>query len=511
MAPGSAAEGRGPNEMSMLASIETHARERPDHPAIIFEGTSCSYRQLVDRYRRMSRYFRHLGLGEGCRVCILSRNRPEYFFIHFATLDCGGTFFPINHELTGREVEYIVERASPHLIVIDDTALQSRSSLIEALGNAETCVISLSELMAAERSLPGEGVDEGGETERQPGSIALVVHTSGTTSNAKGVIATDRMEVASAKALREYWCMSPKDISLCALPLSYTFGLFTASYAPLSAGATVLLLDRFHPATVLEQIEKHRATMMVGVPTMFAMMANIVREKGVRYDTRSMRFFAASGAPVPEQTRKDFYEFLGHRLLDYYALSECTPIFSFDLRRADLGAKLSGGLVDGARVKIVDETGRPVENGEAGALFVASERLTPGYYKDAERTSQAIRNGWFETGDLAWQSDDGYYSIVGRTRDQIISGGHKIATVEIENILLQHPDVVASAVKGEPDALLGEIAAAFVVLAPTAETNDEQLLAFCRERLAPYKIPRKIVFRTSLPMSPAGKVLKREL
>jgi long-chain acyl-CoA synthetase len=497
--------------LDVLSSIDRHAAATPNHVAVIFEEKQLTFSQLVESSKQLGQHFWYMGLRPGCRVCLWSLNRPEYYIIYLAVLRCGGALFPINSDLASEEIRYIISRTKPYLAVIDQAiALNFNELEIDRLFAASRLVVSVDQLFE-DVALKDVFSADFEFPVRQPDDIALVIHTSGTTGRAKGVIATDRMEVLSAKSLHEVWSMTSSDISVCALPLSYTFGLFTASYNPLCAGATVVLLEKFNPVRALQAIERYRATMMVGVPTMFAMMATHVQETRIEYDTSSMRFFAASGAPVLDKTKKDFKELLGHELLDYYALSECTPIFSFDLRKRDATDGSSGRLVDGASICIVDEKGNAVSKGEVGLLSIKSERLTIGYLEDSEKTKDAIRNGWFATGDLAREGKDGAFFIVGRVRDQIISGGHKIAPIEVEDALLRHPAVANVAVFGEPDDIYGEVVVAALVLKPSFEANDVAIKQFCGRHLAQYKIPKKIKFQSELPMSAAGKVLKREL
>ena len=322
------------------------------------------------------------------------------------------------------------------------------------------------------------------------------------------------MEIRSACALGDYWDLRPGDISVCALPLSYTFGLFSASFTAFCAGASVLLFPKFHPVRVLEGIERHRASYMVGVPTMYSMMLEHVTQTGRRYDLSSVRMMAASGAPITLKTKEDFRTTFGVTLRDYYALSECTPIFSFDLRPESGSTPPPGSvgqLVRGAEVTLLGDDGQTVGAGDIGSLSVRSERLTPGYFRDPERNASAFDQGWFKTGDLAYRDPDGYFFIVGRDRDQVISGGHKIASTEVESVIARMPAVARVAVVGAPHPVQGEIVKAVIVCLPGQQLDAATVIHFCRERLAAFKVPQAVEFRSELPISPAGKVLKRQL
>jgi long-chain acyl-CoA synthetase len=210
--------------------------------------------------------------------------------------------------------------------------------------------------------------------------------------------------------------------------------------------------------------------------------------------------------------KQDFEAATGIELRDYYALSECTPIFSFDLRRTDSPPHGSvGTLVEGAQVRIIDDVGREVATGQTGELLVRSERLTPGYYRAPERTAESMDAGWFKTRDLAWQDGDGHFFIVGRDRDQVISGGHKIASTEVESVVARMAAVAQVAVVGVPHPVMGEVVKAVVVLKADRACSATEVIEFCAANLTAYKVPRLVEFRDTLPVSPAGKVLKRHL
>jgi len=493
-----------PDTLTALTLIDAHASLRPDHPAILFEDRVISYGALCAQSVRLAAYFQSLGLKPGGRLCIVAANCPNHYIVYLATLRCGAALFPINFELADDEIGYIVNKSDPDLIVCDEARLSKVST------HPKPCLL-LGELISA-HTTGDHALPDLGDIRRSPDDLALVVHTSGTTARPKGVVATDAMEVRSAQALHQVWNVQSQDISVCALPLSYTFGMFSASYVALCAGATVLLMPRFHPVRVLEAIQTHRATYMVGVPTMYAMMLEHVQHTGQRYDLSSIRMMAASGAPAAPRLKEDFEAAFGIVLRDYYALSECTPIFSFDLREETSPPPGSvGSLVSGAEVRLIDAAGNEVAPGDTGELLVRSERLTPGYYLDPTRTAEAIDAGWFKTRDLAWRDPQGNFFIVGRDRDQVISGGHKIASTEVESVIARIDDVAQVAVVGAPHPVMGEVVKAVIVLKRGRLCSAEAVVSHCAAQLAPYKVPKVVEFRAELPVSPAGKILKRQL
>jgi len=510
---GAGMNGKAGNDTAMrpltaLSLIDAHAERDPGKTAVIFEDRALSYGDLVGHSLRVASVLKRAGVGPGGGVCLFAVNCPEYYIVYLAVLRCGGTLFPINADLLDEEIGYIVSNSRPVLAITDEVGRERFVRSLDARG-LDVPTLPLEGLMAEAAAQPPL---HAAGAERSEDDIALVIHTSGTTARPKGVQASDRMEIQSALALGRQWEISADDRFVCALPLSYVFGLFTASYVALCHGASVLLFRKFHPVRVLEGIERHRATAIVGVPAMFGMMLEHLRDSGCDYDTASLRLVASSGAVIAPTIKDEFSRRIGQAILEYYALSECTPIFSFDVRdEHPMPAGSTGRLVPGAEVRILDDEGRPVGVDEVGRLQVRSERLMPGYFKDPQRTSDAFSDGWFNTGDLARLDGDGYFYIVGRLRDQVISGGHKISSAEIEDLLLKCNGVAAAAVVGAPHEILGEVVKAVVVPKPGAALTVEAVTAFCAARLAAYKVPRIVVFRESLPMSPAGKVLKKEL
>lgn len=498
--------------LNALTLIDRHAHERPDHAAVLFEGQCVTYRDLVNRSTTIAQALQAQGITTDSRICIIARNSPDYYAVYLGVLRAGGTLFPINADLSHNEIAHIVAKSAPALVICDDDCLQILTDTWLKNGlNTPYCQLDTllaGDLQSAQSSIRSSDL----QTPRGPESVAVVIHTSGTTALPKGVVATDRMEVASARALIREWQIQPDDISVCALPLSYTFGLFTASFVAFTGGATVLLFKKFNPVHVLEGIEKLGATYMVGVPAMFAMMLEHVKQTNKQCKLNQVRFMASSGAPITTNIKEGFHHRLGMPLLEYYALSECTPIFSFSFNEVSLPPLGSSGqLICGAEVKILDDERRHVPEGGTGRLFVRSERLMSGYYLDTERNAAAFMDGWFNTGDLAYCDPQGFFYVVGRERDQVISGGYKIASAEVEEQILKHEAVAYAAVVGSPDAILGEVIKAVLVLKEGSSADQAEIIAHCEQRLARHKVPRIVEFRATLPTSPAGKVLKRQL
>lgn len=490
----------------VVTPVLRHAAQRPHHAAFVFGDRAITYRDLVEQSRQAATFLKDHGLGKGDRVAVMSQNRPEIFTIYLGLAMLGAAIVPINADLGPNEIRYILDHSDARMIVRPTTlagvvaeALTDRQKHI-SMQDMEELIASASALAPYEGPQLGSGQD-----------LVLLCYTSGTTAKPKGVAATHGNELASAFAYQGMMAITHRDTVLVALPLTFSFGFHAATYVALMSGATVLLTDKFHPKRTLEVIDARRPTVFMGVPTMYAMMADVAKSADRKFDASSLRLAAASGAAVNEQLVADCEEHLGLKLRAYYAMTEVRPIFSFDLRCEMQPPRGSvGRLIEPTEVRLVDEGGKVVREGEVGELWVRGPSFSGAYYKDPHRTAEAVVDGWFRTLDLASRDREGNYFIVGRTRDQIISGGAKIAPIEVEEALLSHPGVAAAAVVGAPDTTFGQIVKAVVVKSDPS-LSEEDLKAHCAARIAEYKVPRIVAFRDALPIAPSGKVLKSAL
>jgi len=487
--------------------LASHARDS-DHSAIVFGDTSITYGQLLAQVRHVAALLSDVPVRRGDRVLILAANTPAYLVNYLAVVELGAVFIPVHVDLAPPEISYIVQHAEPALVICDP---ELWSKLAEAGVPSGTPVFAPDWYQNdGYLAAPGSPADAPAY-ERHPDDDVLICYTSGTTSSPKGVTASHRVEIASASGFGTMWQITREDTFTVALPLSSLFGLHTASFVALAHGATILLLPRFNPVLVLEAIEAYRPTVFLGVPTMYAMMLEHVRQTGKRYDLSSIRLAVASGAALPSALKEGFRALLGVEIVEYYALSEIRPVFSPDLRmRMPVPEGSVGYLAPNTEARILDEHGKRVDDGNIGSLFLRAPSLMKSYFRDPERTAAAIRDGWFETGDLVRREGD-FYFLAGRTRDQIICGGAKISALEVEDVLSRHEGVLAAAVIGVPDDKYGQLVRAVVVRREGADVTVEELAQHCAKSLAAYKIPRSFIFMARLPVGPTGKVLKREL
>ncbi|CAH1691254.1 conserved membrane hypothetical protein [Hyphomicrobiales bacterium] len=490
----------------IFTPVAKHAARDPEHPAFVFGGRTITYGALIDEARRLATVLEVRGIAGGDRVAIFSPNRPEIFSAYLALAILGAAIVPVNAEFSAHEVRHIIDHGEIRML-IHGSAQAGTAGEACAGAHAQPLVTEFEALLGEAAVAPvyrGPVLGSGDD-------LALLCYTSGTTSLPKGVAATHRNELVSAQAYSDMMAIKPEDRELIALPLTFSFGFHAAAYVALFSGATIQLLPRFHPRDTLEAIEVLCPTIFLGVPTMFAMMADVATKDERSYDLGSLRLAAASGAALTDKIVSDFRAQTGVTVLPYYAMTEVRPIFSFDLQTGTLPPPGSvGRLIPPTEVRLVEESGADALCGQPGELWVRGPSFSGAYFRDPERTAASMAGDWFRTGDLVVCDAEGNYFIVGRSREQIISGGAKIAPIEVETALLAHPAISDVAVVGSPDPIFGQVVKAVVV---TTDPNlgPEAVIDFCRGRVADYKVPRIVTFMETLPLAPSGKVLKTAL
>jgi long-chain acyl-CoA synthetase len=455
--------------------LEGAARRWPGKPALAWDAGSLTWTELDRRAGGVARALARQGVGVGHTIALALPNGWPFVAALLGGLKLGATVAPLNPRLTPDERARIVGHLRPK-IVVDEVSPE------EAAGFA-----------AAKATSP-----------------ALILYTSGSTGQPKGVV----LSHAAVRVANESWAgpvmrLTPADSVLAALPLAHSFGLNGALLAPLLAGATVVVLDRFAPEKVLPAMGRHRVTVLPGVPTMFRRLLDSPALATAGF--ASLRLAVAGAAPCPWELAQEWRRRTGVRIVRGYGMTELfRPVSYLADDPADLEDAV-GRPVPGVEVRLVDEAGRPVGNGEVGELWICTPAAMDGYLDAPEETRAVLGDGWFKTGDLATISPDGFIQIVGRKREVILRAGYSVVPAEIEAVLLTHPAVAEAAVTGLPHAELGEEVAAFVALRPAAQVRPDELVAYCKERLAPFKYPRQVVMLDRLPKSATGKILKASL
>ncbi len=457
--------------------IDEVARRRPEHPALRWDGGALTYRDLVARAADFADRIRARGLRPGHRMAISLTNRPEFVVAVLGGLAAGVTVAPLDPLLKADE------RA--------DILADLRAALVVEAG-------------------PGGDIRERADDDGTRGApAALVLYTSGSTGRPKGAVLSH-----AALTFANYSWGGPviglrdDDVVLGALPLSHAFGLNGALLAPLLAGVTVRLVERFAADAVANLVAREDVTVLPGVATMFHRLLEVPDFSG----GARLRLGVSGAAPCPWDLAEAWRARTGVRIVRGYGSTELFRPLSYLAADPTDHPDCVGRPVPGVEIRVVDDDGRALPAGQEGELLIRTPAVMNGYLgSSADETKTVLTDGWFRTGDLARVTPDGYVAIVGRTRERIKRGGYSIFPAEVEAALLTHPAVAEAAVVGVPDDALGEEIAAFVALKPGSSAGADELIAWCRERLAAFKYPRRVSFVGALPRSATGKILKARL
>ncbi len=478
---------------SMLTPFETAVREA---------GTDkrWTYEQLNKRAVNLAAHFLKCGINAGDRVALKSVNHISYFDFLFACYKIGAIFVPLNWRLAAEELQYIVADCSPKLIGIKEEATSNEACVL-----AE-CILNVGhdkyeELVNGNGTLPVTA----SEDENLP---VLIIYTGGTTGKPKGVVLSRRSLLANSLNTIVSWGLSNKDITLNYMPMFHTGGINALTLPILVAGGTVVYAAHFDAEEALHYINHYACTIALFVPTMYHLMIASPYFKLADFPT--MKAFLSGGAPCPLEIYESFKE-KGLPFKEGYGLTEAGPNNFFISPSEALHKTGSVGkpmLLNS--VRLFDGENDIDQADKVGELLISGEHTFVRYWQNEQATNDTLRKGWLHTGDLAKRDQNGYYFIVGRKKDMIISGGENIYPIEVEQIILSHPNVEEAAVIGVKDDKWGEIVRAFIV-ANSLDVTKEDILKHCKGRLAPYKLPKQIHFIKELPKTDIGKIDKVKL
>jgi len=489
-----------------LASLLTDSAARcPQSPAIKLEDATMTFAQLDDASARFAGLLAAHGFQPGDRVGVMLPNVPYFPVAYYGILRAGGVVVPMNVLLKEREIAYYLEDSGARLLFAwaefgeeaRPGAAAAGAALVEVAPRA-----FMQEVMAA---APRAGLAEVDDED-----TAVILYTSGTTGSPKGAELTHANLYGNAKTKVETLIqLREGDVILGALPLFHSFGQTAAMNAGMMAGVCLTLLPRFDALRALQIMERDRVTVFLGVPTMYTAMLAVPPDQ--RPDASSLRTCISGGASLPVEVLRAFEAQFGVAILEGYGLSETSPVASFNHPDRERKPGSIGTPIRDVEMKVFDEHDRELAVGEVGEIVIRGPNVMKGYWRKPDATAEAMRGGWFHSGDLARMDEDGYFFIVDRKKDMIIRGGYNVYPREVEEVLYEHPAVAEAAVVGIPDATLGEEVGAAVALKAGADAAPEELQAFVKERLAAYKYPRHVWLVPELPKGPTGKILKREI
>ncbi|MCC8243188.1 acyl-CoA synthetase [Saccharothrix luteola] len=485
-------------------------RKTPEKVAVIHEGRGSTYRQLHERVLRLAHGLRRLGVGRGDRVAYLGPNHPAFLETLFAVGALGAVFVPLNMRLAPAEVAHVLTDSGSDVLVYAPEQASVVEAVRAAAGSLRTIALdhpaagesSYEELIAASEADP---IDEPVTLD----DLCLIMYTSGTTGRPKGAMLTHGNLTWNTVNVLVDVDLASDEVTLVVAPLFHTAGLNMTCLPTLIKGGTVVLMPAFDAAEVLDQIETHRVTYMFGVPTMYNAIAACPRWEEA--DLSSLRQVNCGGAPVPESTIRT-YQRRGLSFSQGYGMTETSPgALYLTKEMSEVKAGTAGVPHFFTDVRVVGPGLTDVTPGEKGEIVISGPTVMRGYWQRPADTARAFGpDGWFHSGDVATPDEDGYIAVVDRLKDVIISGGENIYPAEVESVLHEHPSIAECTVIGVPDSRWGEVGRAVVTVNPGADaTNERDVLAFLRARLAGYKIPKSVVFVDELPQSATGKLLKK--
>ena len=497
--------------MSLAHLAEESLDKYGEYVSLAFEGRRYTNLDQQREASRLAHALRRLGVGVGDRVVVMLPNCPEVTESYGAILRCGGVIVPIIFLLGDREVAHILADSEAKVVITAADMLWKVEAQLGVLPTLQHVLLVDGGGDGRTRSLAAEKAGEPDAfptVDRRPDDLAVILYTSGTTGVPKGVaLSHDNLE-SNARAAASLNELGREDWAVAVLPLSHSYGL-TVMNAGHILGSRAALLRWFHPEAVLQTIQEFRAVAMSAVPTMLIYLLNY--PEADRFDTRSMRVWGSGAAPLPVEIVEPFERKFGGRILEGYGLTEASPVVSAHRLSGPRRIGSVGRAIPGVEISIQDDMDGPLPAGELGEVCVRGRNVMVGYYRNPEETARTVRAGWLHTGDMGRLDDEGFLFIVERKKDLIIRGGFNIYPREVEEVLYAHPKVAEAAVVGMKDPLMGEDVLAFVVLRSGERASEEEIGAFCEGRLARFKCPKRIRFVESLPKSPIGKILRKEL
>ena len=525
----------------------------PGHIAFIYYGTKLSYAQFSSLANRFATGLQRLGIKKGDRVAIALPNIPQYPIAFYGALRAGAVIVPTNPLYTEREMQHQLADSGARFIVMLDMfypvvravrtnttleqiiltspadflppMLQRLYPLTQVRARHPEPQLTEKELhqdeMLRTMSAMLESRTKGGievfnlPVQASGADLAVLQYTGGTTGLSKGAMLTHRNLLANALQTRS-WIPNARDaeeVTLCVAPFFHAYGMTAGMNLSILAAATMVLLPQFRAKEVIKTIGRYHPTQLPGIPTMYVA---IMREVGKHAEAlRSIKYCISGASALPTQVRINFEKMTGGKLVEGYGLSEAAPVTHCNPLNGDFREGSVGLPLPGVEAAIMDqETGSLLPAGEEGEIVVKGPNIMQGYWNRPEETAAIFKNGWMRTGDIGKMDKDGYFYVVDRVKDMIIASGFNVYPREVEEVLYQHPAVEEAAVIGVPDEYRGETVAAVIVLKPGFEPSEEtreDILAYSKKNLTPYKVPKIVVFRESLPKSLIGKVLKREL
>jgi long-chain acyl-CoA synthetase len=513
-------------EGSLTDLFHEAVEEHRENTALTFYGTTLDFARLEALAEKMAASLAARGVEKGDRVALMLPNCPQYLVSFFATLRLGAIVTQLNPMYVEREIEHILTDSGAETIVVYSDVYPRVKNVMEGTALKNVVVVDLaSDPEGLEPGHAGFGEFVGEDAEPAPQveidpveDVAALQYTGGTTGVSKGAMLTHRNLAANVQQALGVFVDDPGAFSnnekiVAILPFFHIYGLTCVMLFGIRQGLNQLLLPRFEAGEVMELVKNERPVMFAGVPTMYMALGGSGADLK-KYGFDLVRTYNSGGAALPVNLKRTFEERVGRTLYEGYGLSEASPVTHFNPPFTGESREGSIGVpIPSTDTRIVDvETGtEEMPVGESGELVIRGPQVMKGYWNMPEETAETLRDGWLHTGDVARMDESGYFYIVDRKKDMISASGYNVYPREIEEVLFEHEEVVEAVAVGVPDQYRGESVKAFIVRKQESGVTEEEILAFCKDRLAPYKTPKAVEFRDELPKSTVGKLLRRVL
>jgi long-chain acyl-CoA synthetase len=483
------------------------AHSQPADIAMIIDNQSITYGTLHQNVQQFAAYLSNQGIGLDDVVALSCPNSTEFIYAYLAAVQLGAIIVPLNLMLTLEELFYIISDCKPKLIIIHE-------KIAERLGDKMALIpvkqqLILNQDLKQRVSSATVNQDELGLPDLDLNRTCSILYTSGTTGKPKGAMITHLNLISNISTCSKTIDMTKADRIITVLPMFHSLGWSVCVLMPLYTGATLIIHRSFQPKEIIQSIIINELTIFVGVPSMFAVLAQALKGGEVRFP--KLRLALSGGSPLPSEFIKTFKELLQIPIMEGYGLSETSPVVSFNPM---IGEKKPGSVgipIEGVTVAIMDELDQELPASEIGEIAVQGPNVMRGYLNLPESSAEVLRNGYFHTGDLGYKDEEGYIYIVDRIKDMIMVSGEKVYSKEVEDVLYTHPAILEAAVIGVPNKTKGEDVKAIIALKENCSLQQSELSEFLRERLASYKRPKLIEFVETLPKNATGKILKKEL
>jgi long-chain acyl-CoA synthetase len=519
--------------------LDDTAAAMPDRPCTCFFGRRETYRRIKDFSDRFAVGLRGLGVRKGDRVALLLPNAPQFIIAYYGILKTGAAVVPLNPLYTERELTFHLTDSGAETIVTIPMFMEKVAALEGKTPLKRAIYTRMADFLPFPLNLV-QGLREGSAARkvlRRPGGLqwvrfrdllrtpvpadfrpepvdpddmAALLYSGGTTGIAKGIMLSHFNFVANAYQVKAWGALSDEQRILAVLPFFHGFGMSVTMNAPILAGGEIIILPRFSARQVAQTIHKYRPDFFIGVPTMFVALSNLP-DIG-KYDLRSVKGIFVGAAPLTRAIKEDFESKTGGRMIEGYGLTEAVTAIAANPYHGLHKIGSIGIPFPDVDMKIVSLDGtRDLPPGEQGEIVLRSPTVMLGYYKMPEETAKTIVDGWLFTGDIGYMDEDGYFYITDRKKDLIIVGGFNVFPREIDELIYQHPKVKEGITVGVPDPYKGERIKVYIVLKEGETATEEEFIAYFRQNLTPYKVPSEVEFRTELPKSAIGKILRRQL